>query len=105
MNSRKRAFAQGLQAIKGKAKVGIECPESEGTACQGRIKLTAGGKKTGKGKFNVPAGESKNAKVKLTKKGTKTLDNAGGSLLVSVLVTTTEPGGVSETDGRILLYR
>ena len=73
--------------------------------CSGRLVLTVGGKTVAKGKFNVAAGATKQAKVKLTKKGLKAVENAGGALLASVDVITTEPGGVAETGGRVLLYQ
>ncbi len=90
---------------KNKAKVAIECPAAEGAPCEGRLAFTANGKQVGKGTFNVPADKTKKAKGKLNKKGLKAIGNAGGSLLVSVTVTTTEPGGVAESAGRILLYQ
>ena len=90
---------------KNKFKVEIECPESEGTTCAGKLKISAAGKKIGKGKFSVGAGKSKPSKAKLNKKGVKALKGAGGSLLVTVLAKTTEPGGVSEDSETILLHR
>lgn len=84
-------------------RVPIECPLSEGAPCVGKLKVTVGGRKIGKGKFNVPAGETKKSKAKLTKKGAKAL-KAAGALLVTVEARTTEPGGVSEDEGRILIH-
>ncbi len=88
-----------------KLKVEIECPESEGATCSGKLKISAAGKKIGKGKFDVGAGKSKPSKAKLNKKGVKALKGADGSLLVTVLAKTTEPGGVSEDSETILLHR
>ncbi len=85
-------------------KVEIECPESEGATCSGKLKISAAGKKIGKGKFDVGAGKSRPSKAKLNKKGVKALKGADGSLLVTVLAKTTEPGGVSEDSGRILIH-
>jgi Ca2+-binding RTX toxin-like protein len=90
---------------KNKAKILVECPESEGTRCEGRLKLTANDRKLGKGKFKVAPGASKFAKAKLTKKGLRALDNAGGALLCDVTVTTTEPGGVAVSVGRLLIHQ
>jgi Ca2+-binding RTX toxin-like protein len=90
---------------KNKFKIEIECPESEGASCTGKLKVTAAGKKVGKGKFSVGAGKSKPSKAKLSKKGVKALKGAGGSLLVTVLAKTTEPGGVSEDSETIFLHR
>jgi hypothetical protein len=90
---------------KGKAKIGVACPESEGVDCVGKVKLTSNGKKIGKGKFKVGPGKTKQAKVKLTKKGSKALRNARGSLLVTATALTDEPGGVSESAAQVLIYR
>ena len=89
---------------KNKLKVEVACPESEVAACVGKMKISAAGKKVGKGKFSVGAGKSDPSKAKLTKKGVKALKKAGGSLLVTVEATTEEPGGISVNDGRILIH-
>jgi hypothetical protein len=86
-------------------KLTVACPESEGAKCVGKLKLTSNDKKIGKGKFTVGAGKSKQAKVKLSKKGVKTLKKAGGSLLVEASAFTDEPGGVSESAARVLIFR
>jgi Ca2+-binding RTX toxin-like protein len=88
-----------------KVKIGLSCPDTEGAACEGAVEIHSNGKRIGKGKFKVAAGQSKNAKAKLTKKGRKRLNKAGGSLLVSVSALTTEPGGVSESAGQVLIFR
>lgn len=90
---------------KNKFKVGIACPESEGTACSGKLSVTSNGKQIAKGKFSVAAGQTKNAKAKLSKKGAKAVKKAGGSLLVSASALTDEPGGVSEGSARLLIFR
>jgi Ca2+-binding RTX toxin-like protein len=90
---------------KRKAKILLECPASEGIPCAGRVELLLNGKKVGKGKFTIAAGEIKRAKAKLTKKGLKALKKAGGSLFVTVNAFTDEPGGVTQTSDRILIYR
>ncbi len=89
---------------KNKVKVEIACPEAEGAPCTGKFKISAGSKKIGKGTFVVDAGASKPSGGKLSKKGRKALKRAGGSLLVTVLAQTTEPGGISESSGRILIH-
>lgn len=89
---------------KNKLKVEVVCPDSEVSACAGKLKLTSANKKIGKGKFAVPAGKSESSKAKLSKKGSKALKKAGGSLLVTVEATTNEPGGVTTNDGRILIH-
>lgn len=86
-------------------KVSLTCPESEGVPCTGKLKVKAAGKKIGKGKFSVAAGKTKNGSAKLSKKGLKALKKAGGRLLVTVRALTTEPGGVSEDAGTILVQR
>jgi Ca2+-binding RTX toxin-like protein len=86
-------------------KLSVACPESEGAKCVGKLKLTSNDKKIGKGKYKVGAGKSKQAKVKLSKKGVKTLKKAGGSLLVEASAFTDEPGGVSESAARVLIFR
>jgi hypothetical protein len=94
-------------AVSGKRKVKlpIECPASEGAPCDGRIELSATGKSVGKGKFSIAPDTVKKAKAKLSKKGAKLLGKAGGSLFVTVDVITTEPGGETVVDGRMLIYR
>ncbi len=90
---------------KNKVKIGLACPDTEGAPCDGDLEILSNGKRIGQGNFSVGAGKSKNAKAKLTKKGAKTLKKAGGSLLVSVSAFTTEPGGVSESSGEVLIFR
>jgi hypothetical protein len=90
---------------KGKAKIAVSCPETEGVDCVGKVVLTSNGKKVGKGKFKVGPAKTKQAKTKLTKKGSKALKNAGGSLLVTATALTDEPGGVSESASQILIFR
>jgi hypothetical protein len=90
---------------KRKAKVPIECPATEEVPCAGRVELLLNGKRVGKGKFTIAAGETTRAKTKLTKKGLKALKQSGGSLFVTVDVLTDEPGGVTESSERILIYR
>jgi Ca2+-binding RTX toxin-like protein len=87
-----------------KAKIGVECPAAEDAACIGTLSLTANDKAIGAGSFNVAPGTSKRGKAKLSKKGVKAVKNANGTLLASVTVSTTEPGGVAESSGRILIY-
>jgi hypothetical protein len=84
------------KAKKGSAKVRVSCAAEEILACTGKVTLLSNGKKlTKKGSFNVAAGEQKNAKLKLTKKGAKKLRKAGGSLFVSAEAKTTYPNGTS----------
>jgi Ca2+-binding RTX toxin-like protein len=90
---------------KNKFKVLLECPASEGEACAGKLKITSSGKKVGKGKFSVAADKTKGGKAKLSKKGAKKLRRAGGSLMVTAIAKTTEPGGVAVDTGRILIQR
>lgn len=90
---------------KNKFKVALLCPDSEPEACTGNLRVAAGGKKVGKGKFSVTPGKTRNAKAKLTKKGTKAVKRAGGSLLVTVAAKTNEPGGVAESNGSVLVSR
>jgi hypothetical protein len=94
-------------AVSGKRKtnVSLECPASEEVPCVGRLELLLNGKRVGKGQFTIAAGQTKRAKAKLTKKGGKVLRKAGGSLFVTVYVLTDEPGGVTQTSERILIYR
>jgi hypothetical protein len=90
---------------KRKTKIPVECPASEGAPCVGRIELKAAGKAVGKGKFSIAPDAVKRTKAKLTKKGAKLLGKAGGSLFVTVALITTEPGGETTLDGRMLIYR
>ena len=90
---------------KNKLKVALTCPESEGAPCTGKLKLRANGKKVGKGKFSVAAGKTKNGSAKVSKNGQKALRKAGGRLLVTVRALTSEPGGLSEDSGQILVRR
>jgi len=94
--------------IKGKggsAKVKVSCGLDEGAPCTGKVVLLSNGKKlTKKGKYTVPAGQTKNAKLKLTKKGAKKLDQAGGNLLVTAEARTTYPLGQSVKDDQIMLF-
>jgi uncharacterized protein YggU (UPF0235/DUF167 family) len=97
------ARVSGRKKNKKRFKVRIACPTTELKACTGTLKATADAKKIGKGKFSIASGETKRAKVKLSKRGRKALRKAKGSLLVSVEATTNEPGGVSVDVGRILV--
>lgn len=90
---------------KNKFKVGLTCPESEGATCAGKLSVTSNGKQIAKGKFSVAAGQTKNAKAKLSKKGAKAVKKAGGSLLVSAAALTDEPGGVSESAASVLIFK
>ena len=90
---------------KNKFKAELLCPDTEGEPCSGKLKVRAGGKKIGKGKFSVGVGKTQGANAKLTKKGLKTVRRAGGSLLVTVEATTNEPGGTIVDEGTILVHR
>jgi Ca2+-binding RTX toxin-like protein len=90
---------------KNKFKVQMECSAAEVKACSGKLKITSAGKKAGKGKFSVAAGKTKGGKAKLSKKGAKKLRKGGGSLLVTVIAKTDEPGGVSEDRETVFLHR
>jgi len=90
---------------KNKFKVQVACPDSEASTCAGKLVVSSNGKQIGKGKFSVAAGASKGAKAKLSKKGTKAVKRAGGSLLVSAAALTDEPGGVSESAADVLIFR
>ena len=64
-----------------------------------------------KKKFTIPPvttqlqpGAATTITLTIPKKGRKALKRAGGSLLVTVLARTTEPGGISESSGRILIH-
>jgi hypothetical protein len=92
---------------KGTAKVRLACAPEEGAACAGSVALFSNGKEISKvgnsGAFNVPAGGTGNAKVKLTDKGKKAVRRGDGALLVTAQAETVEPGGVSISEGRVLL--
>ena len=66
-----------------KAKVRVSCPAEEANPCAGQLVLVAGAKKLGTARFTVAAGQSGNAKPKLTKAGRKLLARSGGVLLAS----------------------
>jgi Ca2+-binding RTX toxin-like protein len=107
-NSRVKGISKGSQVKpkkRGKFKVRLECDPDEGTGCVGKLKVESDGKKIGKGRFNVTAGEAENGKAKLNKRGLKKLRGAGGSLLVTVTATTSEPGGFAKDRDRIQLHR
>jgi Ca2+-binding RTX toxin-like protein len=90
----------------GKLKVRVSCPLEEGVPCVGSVVLLSNGKKVTKGgAFEVAAGETKQAKPKLSKKGLKKLKQADGALLVSAEARTTEPGGVATSAGRLIVSR
>jgi hypothetical protein len=85
---------------KAKAKVRVSCALEETLPCAGKVVLMSNGKKlTKQGKFNVAAGQTKNAKLKLTKKGGKKLRKAGGALLVTAEARTTYPIGAGSAIG------
>ena len=88
---------------KGIAKVPVTCPAAEAAACKGKVKLLLNGKSLGKGKFKVPAGKTKKAKVKLSKKGKKTLGKFGGLALVTAQVATKLAGETSTKESDLLL--
>jgi hypothetical protein len=92
---------------KGTAKVRLACAPEEGTACAGSVALFSNGKEISKvgnsGAFDVPPGGTANAKVKLTDKGKRAVRRGGGALLVTAQAETVEPGGVSISEGRVLL--
>lgn len=88
---------------KGIAKVPVTCPATEAADCEGKVRLLVNGKSIGKGKFKAPVGETKKAKVKLSKKGKKTLKKNNGTLLAQAEVETTLGGGSSTTADTVLL--
>jgi len=88
---------------KGVAKVPVSCPAAEAATCEGKVKLLLNGKSIGKGKFKVPVGKTKKAKVKLSKKGKKTLKQNGGTVLAQASVETKLGGGTSTTEDAVLL--
>ncbi len=90
---------------KNKLAIQVSCPETEGAPCSGKLKLSVGDKKIGKGTFVANAGQTKKGQSKLTKKGVKAVKRAGGSLLITAVATTTEPGGVSQDGETILIHR
>lgn len=88
----------------GGAKVKVSCALDEAVACTGKVVLLSNGKKLSKqGRYNVNPGKTKNAKLKLSKKGVKKLDQAGGNLLVTAEARTTYPLGKSVKDAGVML--
>ena len=91
---------------KGKVKILVACPLSEGATCAGTLSLLSNGKLLSKnGAFEVGAGTTANGQLKLTRAGRKALRRGGGSLFVTVQAETAEPGGSSITEARLLLTR
>jgi Ca2+-binding RTX toxin-like protein len=88
---------------KGIAKLPVSCGAQEVTACTGKVVLELNGKKIAKGKFKVPAGKTKGAKVKLSKKGRKALKRSGGEALVRALIATDYGVGESVNEDTLLL--
>jgi Ca2+-binding RTX toxin-like protein len=89
---------------KNQAKVLVACPLDARDPCAGSLILLTGGKQISKaGAFDVSAGASGNAKVKLTGKGKKALKKGGGKLLVTAQAQTVETGGVAVTEAQVLL--
>jgi Ca2+-binding RTX toxin-like protein len=89
---------------KGKARVLVACPLDARDPCAGTLVLFSDGKQITKtGSFDLPAGGTGNARVKLTGKGRKALRQAGGKLLVTAQAQTAETGGVATTEAQILL--
>ncbi|HEX2127837.1 MAG TPA: hypothetical protein VHF58_01320, partial [Solirubrobacterales bacterium] len=107
-NSRVKGLRKGSDVKRkkrGKFKVRLECDPDEGAGCVGKLKIESDGKKIGKGRFNVAAGKTKNGKAKLNKRGLRKVRKAGGSLVVTVTATTSEPGGFAKDRDRIQLHR
>ena len=96
--------AHKAKAKGGSAKVRVSCGADEGAPCAGKVVLLSNGKKISKkGRYSVGAGKTKNAKLTLSKKGAKKLDQAGGSLLVTAEARTTYPLGKSVNEARVML--
>lgn len=90
---------------KNRAKVRVRCPAEEGAECSGKLRVYAAGKTVAKGSFKVGAGQTKNAEIKVTKKGKKALKRNAGTLLTTAEASTAETGGTSTQDERVLLQR
>ena len=90
-------------AVSGKAKVRVSCPIEEANPCLGSVVLLSAGTAIGTGTFNIPAGQTKSANVKLTNRGRAALKRNDGSMLADVEVQTQEPAGVSVSDGEVML--
>jgi Ca2+-binding RTX toxin-like protein len=89
---------------KGKAKVLVACPPEARDPCAGTLVLLSSGKQiTIAGPFDVAAGASAKAKVKLTGKGKKALRRADGKLLATAQAQTVEGPGVAVTEAQVLL--
>jgi hypothetical protein len=107
-NSRVKGLRAGSDVApkkRGKFKVRLECDPDEGTGCVGALNITSHGKKIGKGRFDVEAGETENGKAKLNKRGLRKVRDASGSLFVTVTARTAEPGGFAKDRDRIQLHR
>ena len=107
-NSRVKGVSKGTDVKRkkrGKFKVRLECGAEEGAACVGKLAIKSDGKKIGKGRFDVAAGDTENGKAKLSSKGRRALRQAGGELLVTVTAKTSEPGGIAKDRDRIQLRR
>jgi RTX calcium-binding nonapeptide repeat (4 copies) len=89
---------------KGKVKVLVACPLDARDPCGGTLTLFTNEKPLSKsGSFELAAGATDNAKVKLTRKGRKALTKADGKLLVTARAETVETGGVAVSEAQVLL--
>ena len=88
----------------GGVRVRVACPAEEGATCRGKLILLINGKRrsTG-GRFKVKSGKTGNGSLELGGAGRRSLEQAGGSLIVEVRARTTEPGGKSSSEARVLL--
>ncbi len=86
-------------------KVRVRCPVEEGAACAGTLALSVSGKGIGSDAYDIGAGSTGAATVKLNKKGKQLLEKNGGSLFATAQARTTEPGGTSVQEGDVLVKR
>ncbi len=97
-------FSESARANrKGKAAVKVSCAVEEGATCTGKLLLFSNGKRIAKGTYSIPPGKTRNAQVRLTKRGRRALRGSKGSLLVDAEARTVEPQGVSGNDKQLEL--
>lgn len=90
---------------KNRMRAPVLCPASEAAACAGKLRLFLNGKHIGSGRFNVAAGESDKATMRLSKRGRRAMARNGGTLLATVHVRTNIGIGASVRDDELLLRR
>jgi Ca2+-binding RTX toxin-like protein len=89
--------------VKGrKAKLLVDCPVTEGSACAGELTVYNGENTVGTGTFAMAGGQALQFNAKL-KKGVARKLHRDGSLFVFVEVATMEPGGMAINGRSVLL--